>query len=703
MTPRKVWSAEPSEHPRLMFVAAILVSWALALAFRLYTLQVETHDHYQAKAFDQQQKVVVLDAPRGAILDAKGRELAISVEVVSIGAFPRKIDDKKQASSSIANVLGITTKERNELRQRLESSKNFVWVKRKIEPALAEKLRALNLKGLEFLEESKRSYPMHELAAQVLGYVGTDNKGLAGLEFFYEREVAAEQGQRTVLRDGLHATMVDPNLHRRAPRPGKDLHLTIDATLQQIVERELAAGVIEQNAKRGMAVMLEPATGAILAMASYPTFDPNAFGKADRETWRNLPVMDAFEPGSTFKMVTLAAALEAHEVDLIDSFNCGNGSITLFGTRINDHKSFAVLTVQDIIAKSSNIGAIHLGRAAGNERFFATIESFGFGRVTGIDLPNESPGLLRPLEKWSAITPAYVSFGQGMSLTALQLANAFNAVANGGRLLRPYVVQAIGDKPRRARPDVLGLPISPASLRQVRAALEAVVVEGGTAKPANVEIYGAAGKTGTAQKAGKGGYLANRYIASFVGYAPKAQPALVMAIVLDEPWPRYHGGDAAAPIFGRIAAQALLSMGIKPERDDQELWPGQVEEPEVPPGQQLAELANDVPVDVVVPIETPPGTIPDLTGLSARQALAQASSLGLRPVFNGHGEVVNQEPVPGTPLEATAGSIELWLEGQALPKKTAMPAAPTAGMTTPQPPPADAARADLAGTTEERP
>jgi len=669
------WSSDAWENPRLVVFASLLGIWFVAIVFRLYYLQVERHDHYREKAEEQQQKVVALDAPRGTLFDSHGRQLAVSVETVSVGVFPKKVTDPVHLSNVLSSMLRL---ERRALLAKIsDKKKGFIWVQRKIDPARAAKLRELELEGVELLPESKRFYPMGPLAAQILGYVGTDNKGLAGLEFLYERDVVSERGRRTVLRDGLHGTMLDPNLDQAAARPGKDLHLTIDAALQQIVERELQAGMERTHAKHGMAVMMDPQSGAILAMASAPTFDPNHFASFSQATWRNQPVMDAFEPGSTFKMVTLAAALEAHKVDLFQSFFCGNGSIVLFGTKINDHKSFGNLTVREIIAKSSNVGAIQLGRAAGTERFFATIDAFGFGRASGVDLPSENPGLLRPLEKWSPITPAYISFGQGISITALQLTNAFAAIANGGRLLRPYVVASVGDRSKAQRTQVLKLPISPASVRLVRSSLESVVLEG-TAKLAGIPGYRAAGKTGTAQKAGKGGYLQNRYVSSFVGFAPVEEAAFVLAIVLDEPWPSYHGGETAAPIFGRIASQALLYLGVRPERDPQDVWPAKKEDegPQV----QLAALEPEEEAPEVV--EPPPGTLPFFVGLTARQALARAGELGLRPTLIGHGVVSAQSPPAGTPLEAAGFELELRLDNAARvvtsPAKAVAPARPAA-------------------------
>lgn len=650
------WSSDGWEQPRVVSIVVVAGIWLVAVVLRLYFLQSVQHEHYRERAIEQQQKVVELDAPRGTIYDARGRQLAVSVEVASIGVYPRRVKDADFFVKVVGDFLGLRRDERGELLARLKAKKGFTWVKRKVAVELAEKIRDLDLDGVEILPESKRVYPMHELASAVLGYVGTDNKGLAGLEFLYERDIASQQGRRTVMRDGLAGTRFDPDLEHDAAKPGDDLHLTIDAALQRVVERELAAGIERTNAKRGSVVMTDPNTGAVLAMASWPTFDPNRFNESPQANWRNQVVMDAFEPGSTFKMVTLAAALEANQVDLYQSYFCGNGHIQLFGTRINDHKSFGTLTVREIMAKSSNIGAIHLGRAAGNERFYATIEAFGFGRVTGIDLPSENPGLLRPLEKWSAITPAYVAFGQGISVTPLQLVNAFGAIANGGRLLRPHVVASIGAPPaaKADRTQVLKLPIAPSSVREIRSSLESVVLEG-TAKAAGVDGYRTAGKTGTAQKAGKGGYLAGRYIASFIGFAPVEQPAIAVSVVLDEPWPNYHGGDAAAPVFAQVARQALLYLGIRPERDPKDIWPSPEQETlDI----QVAELDEAEVADESVPL---PGTVTDYAGLSARQALAKASQEGLKVVMHGHGVVTTQEPKAGTPLEASAGQLYLWL------------------------------------------
>ena len=645
---------------RVLLLLALGALWFGALACRLCDLQIRHHDTYRQRAERQQNRVVELTPPRGTIYDRRGHELAVSVEVESVAADPSQVVDAAATAAALAEVLDLDVRELGE--DLADGERVFTWVKRKLEPPQAEEVRELALPGIFLLPESKRYYPLGSLAAPVLGHVGLDNSGLAGLEYLYEQVVASKPGKRRVLRDAHRGTVLYPHLVISEAEPGKDLHLTLDVTLQHLVERELAAAVARTQARGGIVIMIDPQDGAILAMASYPTFDPNRFYEYREERRRNPAVMDAYEPGSTFKLVTVAAALEAGAVDPSHVFDCERGGITLAGVRINDHQSFGKLTVHQIITRSSNVGAIKLGAAAGAEHLFATITAFGFGRRTGIDLPSESSGILRPAERWSPLSPAYISFGQGISVTALQLVNAFAAIANGGCLLKPYIVASIGGDgtPRETigKRQVVGLPISPSSVRQIREMLEGVVLTG-TGKPAAVPAYRVAGKTGTAQKvAPRGrGYAANKHVASFVGFAPFERPALVGAVILDEPRPLYHGGEVAAPVFAAIVGRALLYLGIAPERPQPELWPGQ-RTARLPRGGTSPEPAR--------PAAVPAGTVPEFFGLSARQALRRASALGLRPALNGHGAVARQRPPPGTPFEASGQEVELWLSTEAM-------------------------------------
>ncbi|HEX5760306.1 MAG TPA: penicillin-binding protein 2 [Thermoanaerobaculia bacterium] len=569
---------------RFVFVALFFGAWSAAVAARLYVLQVARHDHYAERAAQQQQTAVALTPARGTIYDARGRELAVSVQVDSAFAVPRDVEDPAAVARELAAFLGGDPAK---LQSRLDSDKDFVWVARKLDPPVGAELRRRALPGIHFVEESKRYYPMRELAAQVLGYVGTDDGGLAGLELVYDEVVAGRKGERTVLRDARRGTVVAPDLAVSAAEPGRDLHLTLDATIQHIVERELARAVEERHAQKGSAVFLDPATGAVLAMATYPGFDPNEFARVNASRWRNRAIMDVYEPGSTFKVITAAAAFEAGLVAPGDPFECEMGGITLAGIRIRDHKAFGRLTFAEVMAKSSNVGVIKTALLLGDERLHGTVTAFGFGQATGIDLPGESPGILQPLKTWRPLTKAYISFGQGIAVTPLQLAAAVGAVANGGTLLKPHVVAALGSggdgELIHPRPPVVGQAVSPRTAATLRAVLEGVVI-GGTGKGAAVPGYRVAGKTGTAQKAVAGGYSRSGYVPSFVGFAPVERPVLVGVVAVDEPggW-AYHGGQVAAPLFGAIARQVLLYLGVRPDREPPALWPGELPPATAPP------------------------------------------------------------------------------------------------------------------------
>lgn len=560
---------------RVTLIAVVGLLWVGAVSARLYQLQVLRYDHYQEKARRQQQRVVELSPPRGTIYDARGRELAVSLEVDSAWADPSDILDPQATAAALAPIVGVDPAV---LLRQLEKKKDFVWLARKLDPPVADEVRRLGIEGIRFLPESKRYYPMRELAAQVLGYVGTDNQGLSGLELAFDRQVAGKPGRRTLLRDARRGTVVAPGLAYADAEPGGDLHLTLDSTIQHIVERELAAAVEKNRAKSGSMVLLDPATGAVLAMATYPAFDPNRYGHYPPARWRNRVIADAYEPGSTFKAVTAAAALESGLVRVDDEFECEHGSITLLGIRIRDHKPFGRLTFAQVLHKSSNVGMIKTALRLGDRRLFNTIRDFGFGRPTGIELGGESPGIVAPLGSWRPLTKCYASFGQGISVTSIQLAAAIGAIGNGGRLLTPYVVAGRG-RPgaveRRPRETLVARPISEATARQLSALLEGVVTEG-TGKRAAVAGYRVAGKTGTAQKPGVGGYAGNGYVPSFVGFAPTGRPVLVGVVAIDDPKAgEHHGGLVAAPVFGAVARQVLLYLRVRPERAPLPSWPGQ--------------------------------------------------------------------------------------------------------------------------------
>jgi cell division protein FtsI/penicillin-binding protein 2 len=502
-----------------LFVLAVF-AWGGGLAVRLYQVQIAEHAEYRSRAQSQHYDEVELTPPRGTIYDREGRELAVSVEVDSVGARLHSSDVQAVAKA----ITGVTGGSADELAKRLRPDK-WSWIERHVEPAVAESLKALDLPGVVFPKQSKRFYPMQSLAGPLLGFVGTDHDGLAGLEAAYNDVVAGKQVERTLLTDALRGRAVAPGMSFLDARPGDDLHLTIDVGIQYIVERELARAMAVHSAKTATAVFMNPQTGAVYAMASLPAFDPNHFAESPPERWRNRVIQDAYEPGSTMKMVTAAAVLEANVLDPLDVLDCEMGSITLGATTIRDHRPFGLLTFRDVIANSSNVGAIKAGVLAGAEPLARQIEGFGFGELTGIDLPGESRGIVRPVERWSRHEVAYASIGHGLSVTPIQLARAFAAIANGGRLIQPYVVQAVGSRAVEM-PAGNGQPVlSPAANRTLLRLLEAVVEEG-TGKAAAVDGYRVAGKTGTAQKVVAGGYATDLHVASFAGFAPSRKPSV---------------------------------------------------------------------------------------------------------------------------------------------------------------------------------
>jgi cell division protein FtsI (penicillin-binding protein 3) len=600
-------------------VAAAVV-WFLAVGGRLWWLQVERHEHYAKKAAQQHQRVLDLEPPRGTIYDARGRVLAVSVEVESAVADPQQVRDPAETARKIAAALRLSGPEQKKLQRRLEQELDFVFVARKLDPPQAAAVHALDLPGVHFVRESKRYYPMRELGAQVLGFVGTDHKGLAGLEAHYDRVIAGRAGRRTVLRDAHRRMLLSPRLATVEAKPGADLHLTLDATVQYIVEKELAAAIDRFHARGGSALVLDPRTGAILGIAALPAFDPNRFEQASSQRWRLGAVTDAYEPGSTFKMVTAAAVLAHGLLTPDDVLDCEMGGITLAGVLIRDHQSYGRLTVRQVLAKSSNEGMIKLALLLGQQRLYEQVRALGFGERTAVDLPGESPGIVRPLRAWSALSKAYVSFGQEVSVTPLQLGRAMAAVGNGGRLLRPHVVAAVSGERGLERldgPFEQGQALTPTVAGELEQLLAAVVAEG-TGRQAAVAGYPVAGKTGTAQKVVGGRYSHRYFASSFVGYAPVGDPRLVAVVTLDEPWPVYYGGQVAAPAFAAIARQVLLYWGVPPQPGLGEPGAPALPSPLPPPGVEPPPFA----VPALQLVSTPPRALPlqpplDVPGLDA--------------------------------------------------------------------------------------
>jgi cell division protein FtsI (penicillin-binding protein 3) len=511
-------------------------------------------------------------------------------------------------------------------------------------------VRELSLEGIGFLTEHRRYYPQRELAAHVLGYVGLDNDGMSGIEHAFEKEIRGRAAKVVVHTDARRRPVAQTE---RPSTDGAAVTLTLDERVQHIAERELERAMAETQSLSGTVVVVEPFTGEVLAMAGRPTFNPNRYNAYPSSRWRNRAVSDAFEPGSIFKIVTAAAGIQENVVSPSELLDCGNGRIEIAGVVINDHAVFQQLTFTQAVTRSSDIGMIRVAQRLGRDNFARYVKSFGFGAVTGVDLPGESAGLFRPMARWSALSLPTLSFGQEIGVTALQITMAAAAVANGGYLMKPFVVKRVDDSDgrvlRETKPVVVRRVLEPATVDTLTEILQDVV-RSGTGRNAAVPGYVVAGKTGTAQKIdATGRYSMIDHVASFVGFAPAARPALVVLASLDTPRGlRNEGGDVAAPLFARVAADALRVMAVSPDDPARVLhavaaMPDTLTpaafRPQAPQRPQLAPPADE------------PGLMPDLRGRPAREAAIAAARRGLVVELRGSGQVVAQSPEPGAEIE----------------------------------------------------
>ncbi len=550
---------------RILWIFLLLLTSLAGVAAKLFFLQVQQGDRLAARASKQYERRLPILSRRGTIYDRTGRELAVSLKVTSVFAQPAAVENPPATAEALAPLLGQPAKD---ILARLTADKPFVWLQRQLDPPKADALSDLNLKGIGLFPESRRYYPRQELAAHVLGMVGLDDRGLEGLEHQYDDLLGGQPQFVSAQQDAL-GRIIFRQEEPEPQRPIFDLTLTIDEVLQYITERELQRVVERSRAKAGTAIVMDPWTGEILALANQPTFDPNAYKKAGAAARRNRAATDAFEPGSVFKVILLAGALEEGAVRPDDRFFGENGAIEVSGITIRDHEKYGWLTAQEIVTHSSNVGAIKIGQKLGKSLYYHYISSFGFGTLTGLDLPGETPGLMRRPRGWSALSLSVLSLGQELSVTPLQIATAFAAVANGGNLVRPHVVRAL-----RAQDESLQRVVAPVVIRRVistetaRTLLSMLrgVVEEGTGKEAALAEYTVAGKTGTAQKMdpATGRYSHQKVVASFVGAVPAEAPRLVILVMIDEPETLRWGGSIAAPAFREIARDALKYLQVPP-------------------------------------------------------------------------------------------------------------------------------------------
>jgi len=560
---------KPYNGPRLRLVVGFLGLSFCAIFIRLAIVQLLEHASLRDLATRQYSRNIILHPERGRILDRHGRVLATSVPVPSAYAIPQEIDNPDAAARQVAEVLGQPL---STVQHQLTSTAPFVWLARQLPPEVGERIQKLNLRGVQVLQETRRFYPKRHLASQVLGFVGVDGLGLGGLEHLYNRELTGTPRQVILQRDASGRTVQiiegDPSDQPR----GADLYLTLDERLQYVAEKEIAARVQETQAKSGLVVVMHPPTGDILALASYPFFNPNDFQDSKQRVWqRNRAVTDPVEPGSTFKLVTASAALEENVARLTDTFYCENGFVVRNGRRLRDHHGYGLLSFPQVIEKSSNIGTAKIAARLSDNQLYTYIRRFGFGEKSLVNLPGEEEGLIRPPKKWTKPTHDSLAFGQEVTVTPLQLLTAYAAVANGGWLMRPRIVEHLvqGDDTQFFAPQVRHQVLSSQTIERINDILIGVV-ERGTGKLAAVEGYTVAGKTGTAQKVERGGYSHSKILASFVGYVPAEAPQLAIVVIIDEPLRAKWGGEAAAPVFKRVAQQALYSLQV-PSRQNQML------------------------------------------------------------------------------------------------------------------------------------
>lgn len=532
---------------------------------RAVYLQVIFGPALAEKASGQYEKTIQTNGKRGSIYDRRMREVAVSIETLSLAAYPRKIPNPRQAAQAIARIINVKW---SPLADKLTAERSFVWIKRQITPKEARAIKALGLEGLEFLPEHSRYYPNRTLAAQVVGFTGIDGNGLEGIEYRFDAELAGRKRIATVLKDAFGRGF-EAREDMTAMMSGNNVVLAIDGAIQHIAEKALQQAVQLHKAKSGIAVVMDPRTGDILALAHVPLFNPNAFSDFDRPVRRNRAVTDAFEPGSTMKLFSAAAALESGCCTPHTIFYCENGRYRIGRNTVHDTKEHGWLSIQRIVKYSSNIGAVKIGEAVGAENLQDTLQAFGFGRVSGIECPGETKGSLGANEKWTTFDAAAVSFGHGVSVSALQLTSAVAAIANGGVLMKPRVVLKVTDARERVirsfDPQPLGRAISSETAAAVTRMMEMVLTEGGTGVEAALDGYTAGGKTGTAQKIGEQGtYAKGRYVATFAGFTPLEAPRLAILVVVDEPQGDYYGGTVAAPVFREIAQSALGYLNVQP-------------------------------------------------------------------------------------------------------------------------------------------
>jgi cell division protein FtsI (penicillin-binding protein 3) len=651
-------------NPRLrwLVVWVLAVVWMAAVLARLTCVQLFCYSEYLAKAQRQQERIFEISPKRGTIYDRKGRELAVSLPMDSVFGDPAEITDVDMVGRLLSRVLNLPPED---IETKIREAHTPVRLARKLSPDVVQRTSDMNLNGVFFQKENRRVYPQRELAASVLGYVDIDEKGIGGIEQSLDKEIRGRPGTMMVMADGLRRWY---DRRESAADPGASVVLSIDETIQYIAEKELATAVEQTHAKAGTVIVQDPNTGELLAVANWPTFDPNDAGSYPSEARADRAVSDAYEPGSTFKVITLTGAIENRVASPSELVDCQMGSILVAGRLIHDWHPFGILTVTGILANSSDVGAIKVALRLGAPKFYEVARAFGIGQDTRIDLPGENRGLLRPVENWSPSSIGSLAMGQEVSVTPIQIVSAISAIANGGTLYHPRVVHEIRDSESGAElphpdadPQEATDPPTAATMREM---MEDVMMEG-TGKHSQLDGYTSGGKSGTAQKIdpATGRYSATQYNASFVGFAPVNNPAITILVVLDSPVGPHHGGQVGGPVFKRVAEQVLAYLGVPhdvPSPTDVETAKNSHTPSAPSPEAEQADRSKARFAEAVArgndsarsaPTAAFAGddevVAPDLGGLTVRRVMEECSKVGLVPALIGNGIALEQFPSAG--------------------------------------------------------
>ena len=714
-TPRLRFQAQrviPLKRARFWLICLFFLLWATAISARLFWLQIVRHKDFIARAQHQQQRIIELAPRRGVLYDRNLHELAMTVQVDSIYADPSQVDDKPALARQLATLVHTDPDDQQtseeQILNRLQNGHNFAWIARRVRPEVSEAVKKLNLKGIFYQKEFQRFYPDKELAAQVLGYVGVDDNGLGGLEQKFDSDLHGAPGTMNAAFDARRRILGSQEYD---PRPGRSMALTLDENIQFQAEQALDHAMERTDADNGTIVVQDVHSGQILALAIRPTYNPNQLRHTSPLMLRNHAVSDVYEPGSTFKLVTYSAALDQQVVTPDSIVDCQGSVINVAGRTIHDDKGdhFGRITVTEALEHSSNVGAIKLALGLGNERFNQYIRAFGFGSRSGIELPDETRGLLRPVNRWGASSIASIAMGQEVAVTPIQLATMVSTIANGGVYMPPHILlpNQNGGKTPQASPfkpgEDLPNPLPPGAHRvissltaaEMRKMLEGVVLYG-TGRQAQLNGYSAGGKTGTAQKIDPKThtYSKSMHVASFAGFAPVNNPVIAVAVIMDNPKKGYYGAEISAPVFAEVAQRVLEYMGVQHDtplhavRNPNSLPPVHEDEDSGPSDlNALYEAANTLPSDdplrggvpqnapaqvsnTRAPQKSTPGAptpapqpgiatqtitiptgkqvrVPILTGLPVRKVIEQATATGLDVQIVGSGNCRQQMPAPG--------------------------------------------------------